>query len=96
MEYRIGNNKKIKATGETTELICPECNKKVIMSVYSNGKATLKADFPFFESEDVYFLVCPACASVFGVDEIKGKNFKKGEKLSIGNFDLNELKKFEV
>ena len=28
--------------------------------------------------------------------EEKGVNFKNGEKLSIGNYDLKELKKFEV
>ena len=38
----------------------------------------------------------PECASVFGVDNKKGVNFKNGEKLAIGNYDLKELKKFEV
>lgn len=96
MEYRLGNYKKIKVGGETTELTCPKCNEKVVMSVYSNGETRLDAEFPFVKSGNVYFLVCPKCASVFGVDEVKGKNFKKGEKLSIGNFDLKELDKYEV
>ena len=96
MEYRLGNFKKIKSDGETVELTCPNCNKKVIMSLFSNAEARLTAEMPFITKGDVYFLVCPECASVFGVDEQKGKNFSKGEKLSIGNFDLKELDKFEL
>ena len=43
----------------------------------------------------MYFLVCPNCAAVFGVDEKKGDDFKKGSPLSIGNFDLKDLKPFK-
>ena len=96
MEYKIGNYKRIKTTGETEKLTCPKCDKKVNFSVYSNGEFRLKADFPFYKNGNVFFMVCPECASVFGVDENKGKNLKKGEKLAIGNFDLKELEKFEV
>ena len=96
MEYRIGNDKKIKSSGETTELTCPRCNNKVKMALFSNGEKRIQSDFPFVKNGNVYFLVCPSCASVFGVDETKAKTFKKGEKLSIGNFDFKELDKFEV
>ena len=96
MEYRIGNYRKIKANGETVELVCPKCDKKVNMSVFSNGQFKLKESFPFFKNGEVFFLICPSCAGVFGVDETKGKTFDKGEKLSIGNFDLKELDKFVV
>ena len=96
MEYRIGNSRKIMPQGETTELICPKCGKKVALSVFTNFEARLKAEFPLVKAGNVYFLVCPKCSAVFGVSENKGKLFKKGEKLSIGNFDLEELKKFEI
>ena len=96
MEYRIGNDIKIKTGGETVELTCPKCNNKAAMSLFSNKDTRLSADLPFITKSNVYFLVCPECAAVFGVDEVKGKNFTKGEKLSIGNFDLKELDKFEV
>ncbi|MBR3149588.1 MAG: hypothetical protein IKF64_05395 [Eubacterium sp.] len=96
MEYRLGNYKKIKSSGDTVELICPKCNEKVNMGVFSNGETRLTSELPFFTNGEVYFLVCPSCANVFGVDETKGKTFKKGEKLAIGNFDLKELDKFEA
>ncbi len=96
MEYRLGNNKKIKSVGETTELTCPTCGKKVNMSVFSNGELRLSAEFPIVSSGTVYFLICPSCSSVYGVDEDKGNTFKKGEKLAIGDYDLKELKAFEV
>ena len=96
MEYKLGNNEKIKSAGDTVELTCPNCKEKVTMGVFTNKDTRLTADLPFIKSGQVYFLVCPACASVFGVDETKGKNFSKGEKLSIGNFDLKELEKYKV
>lgn len=96
MEYKLGNYRKIKSSGDTVELTCPTCNKKVNMGVFSNKETRLTAEMPFVESGIVYFVVCPECAGVFGVDETKGNNFTKGEKLSIGNFDLKELKKYKV
>ncbi len=96
MEYRLGNNKKVKSSGDSVELTCPNCSKKVTMGVFSNAETRLISEFPFVSNNEVFFLVCPECASVFNVDESKGKTFNKGERLSIGNFDLKELKKFDV
>lgn len=96
MEYRIGNSIKIKSVGETTQLVCPKCNEKVNMSIFSNFSTKLKAEFPLIDAKNVYFIVCPSCSALFGVDSSKGKSFKQGEKLSIGNYDLKELDKFEV
>lgn len=96
MDYRLGNSKDINFIGETELLTCPKCEKKVLMSVFSNGETRLTATLPFFKTGNVYFLVCPACSGVFGVEESSGKVFKKGEKLAIGNFDLKELEGFHV
>lgn len=96
MEYRIGNSYKIKSIGETEELTCPKCNEKVNLSVFSNFSTKLKADFPLIDAKNIYFLVCPKCSALFGVDTEKGNVFKKGSKLAIGNFDLKELEKFDV
>ncbi len=96
MDYRLGNNKKIKSLGETLELTCPKCGKKVNFSLFSNAELRLSAEFPIVSSGTVYFLVCPECSGIFGIDEEKGNSFKKGEKLAIGNYDLKELKAFEV
>jgi hypothetical protein len=96
MEYRLGNSKKVYSWGETTRLICPKCAKKVKMSVFTNFETRLIAEFPLIKGSNVYFLVCPECASVFGVDATKGYTFRKGEPLAIGNYDLKELKEFDV
>ncbi len=95
MEYRLGNYRRIKANGITVTLVCPKCSAKTEMSLFSNKKTALTADMPFLKNENIYFLVCPACAAVFGVDEAKGDLLKKGEKLAIGNYDLKELNRFE-
>lgn len=94
MEYRLGTNLKIKSQGETLELICPNCNNKVHFLVFSNNKTDLIPKFPVVKPGTVFFLVCPSCSKIYGVDEQVGKKFKKGEPLSIGNFDLKELEKF--
>lgn len=94
MEYRLGKDKRIAKQGQTVVLECPKCKNKVNFSVFTNANFCLKSEFPIVKIEDVYFLVCPECAGVFGVDNAKGKSFKKGEILSIGNYDLNELKEF--
>lgn len=96
MEYRLGNSKKIHSQGETTELVCPKCDSKTSMTVFTNSETRMSAQFPLVKTGNVFFLVCPKCSAVFGVDESKGKTFKKGEKLAIGNFDLKELKEFSV
>lgn len=95
MEYRLGTGLKIKDRGETVSLVCPKCNENVHFHLFSNIENRLNAKFPFIKSNQVYFLICPKCASVFSVDEAKGKSFDKGEKLSIGNFDFKTLKEFK-
>jgi DNA-directed RNA polymerase subunit RPC12/RpoP len=95
MEYRLGNSKEINEIGNTSPLVCPKCNKKSSFMLLSNGETRLSADFPFVSSGTVYFLVCPECSSVFGIDEDKGDLFKK-DKLVVGNFDFKELKPFEL
>lgn len=96
MEYKkLGNSPKLKSAGETTEITCPKCNNKVNMSVYKNFDVRLKAEFPLVDAKNVYMLVCPSCASIYGVDHAKAVTFDKGEKLAIGNFDLKELKTIE-
>lgn len=95
MEYRLGNSKKVKSRGETVEIVCPECNNKVNFGVFSNFERRLAVKPTLLDCQTVYFLVCPKCASVFTVNEANGDSFKKGEKLSIGNYDLKPLKKFK-
>lgn len=95
MEYRLGTDLRIKSRGETDPLTCPSCGKKVKFGVFSNYERRYAFKFPIpLDCHTVYFLVCPSCASVFGVSEECGDSFKKGEKLSIGNFDLKQLKPF--
>ncbi len=94
MDYRLGNNKKIKSLGQTAQLTCPSCNKKVCFSLFSNSELKITAELPIVSTGNVYFLVCPECGALYGVDEDKGNMFKKGEELAIGNFDLKELKPF--
>lgn len=93
MEYRLGNSKYIKSGGDTVFIECPHCKKKVKFGVFYNYERRLSAE-NFIDCNNVYFLVCPECSSVFTVDESRGDSFRKGEKLSIGNFDLKNLKKF--
>ena len=95
MEYRLGNSLKIKSRGDTVELTCPNCDKKVRFGVFSNFERRLAPKITLFNCNTVYFLVCPECASVYTVDESKGDSFKKEQKLSIGNFDLKTLKQFK-
>ncbi len=96
MEYRLGNSIRIEDVGQSTELTCPKCNRKVKLSIFSNFNARLTAEFPLLKTENIYFLVCPECSALFGINEEKGINYTKGEPLSIGNYDLKELKKFDV
>lgn len=94
MEYRLGNSLRVKSKGESLELTCPSCGKKVHFGVFSNMDRRLAAKITLLDCKTVYFLVCPECAGVFTVDESKGDSFKKGQKLSIGNYDLKPLKEF--
>ena len=95
MEYRLGNSKWIKNIGDTVEITCPDCSQKGKFGVFTNADTRLAAHFPLFTNKDVYFLICPKCATVYTVDESKGKTFKDGEPLSIGDFDLKKLKEFK-
>lgn len=77
------------------ELTCPNCDKKVQFGVFSNFERRLAPKITLLDCKTVYFLVCPECASVFTVDEEKGKSFKKGQKSSIGSLDLKPLQEFK-
>ena len=70
-------------------------DEKVNFGVFSNFERHLAVKATLLDCKTVYFLVCPECASVFTVEEARGKAFQKGEKLSIGNFDLKPLKEFK-
>ncbi len=96
MEYRLGNSLRVKASGDTLELTCPNCKQKVQFGVFSNYERRLAPKITLLDCSNVYFLVCPGCAAVYTVDRPKGDCFKKGEKLSIGNFDLKTLKEFKA
>ena len=96
MEYRIGKDKRISDIGQTDTLVCPKCKNKVKFSVFSNKDLNLLTKLPLLKIQDVFFLVCPECAGVFGVNNSKGKEFKKGEPLAIGNYDLTELEQFKL
>lgn len=96
MEYRIGKDKRISDRGQTEMLVCPKCKNNVKFSVFSNKDLNLLAKLPLVKIQDVFFLVCPECAGVFGVDNAKGKEFKNGEPLAIGNYDLKELTQFKL
>ena len=95
MEYRIGNSKLVWPLGKTTKLVCPHCQKTVEFSIFSNIKASLVAKLPVLELKNVVFLVCPACASVYGMKETAAESLKSGNLLAIGNYDFEELEKFK-
>lgn len=96
MEYRIGKDKRLSEIGQTDTLVCPKCKSKVKFSVFSNKDLSLTTKLPLVKIQDVFFLVCPECAGIFGVDNAKGKEFKNGEALAIGNYDLKELTQFKL
>lgn len=96
MDYRLGTSIRVHAKGNTLELVCPKCEKTVQFGVFSNLERRIAAKFPLpVNCQKIYFLVCPACAGIFTVDETLGDSFSGGQKLSVGNFDLKELKPFK-
>ncbi len=96
MEYRLGNVKEIEERGSTVALVCPKCKNDVNFSVFTNGEKRIIPKFPIIKSSKVYFLVCPKCSSVFGVEESAGKAFSKGQITAITEDDLKELNQFNV
>lgn len=94
MKYRLGNSIKMFEKGNTVEMECPNCKKEVEFSVFSNRDTKLTNEFPLVKSQNVYLLVCPNCFKSYTVDSLKGKSFEKGEPLSIGYYDLKELKEY--
>lgn len=95
MEYRLGNSLRVKSIGETEIIECPSCKKKVSFSMFSNFERRLAPKITLLDCNTVYFLICPECASIYTVDEAKGDCFKKGERLSVGDFDLKPLEEFK-
>lgn len=77
MEFRLGNSRWVHQRGETVSIICPECKNKVNFGVFSNFERHLAVKATLLDCKTVYFLVCPECASVFTVEEARGKAFQK-------------------
>lgn len=96
MDYRLGNSKKVYEAGQTVELTCPKCEEKTVMSIFSNFDARLTAEFPLFKANNVYFLICPKCSGIFGLNENKKYKIKKNTALEITQDDLMDLKEFNV
>lgn len=96
MEYRLGNAKKVKEKGETIEITCPNCKKLVKFGVFSNFERRLAVKKIPFDCQTIYFLVCPECASIYGVDEEIGEAFSKGSQLVILDNTLKPLKSFKT
>lgn len=86
MNYRLGTDVRIKDRGNTVELKCPKCKNKVNFEIFTNMDNRFDASYPFLNSKTVYFLICPKCASIYTVDELKGDQFRKGEKISNWKF----------
>ena len=96
MDYRLGNSKYINALGETEVLTCPKCKKEVKLSVFSNFNTRAVAKLPFLKAGYIYFLVCPECSAIYGVDESNGTAFKKGAEFAIMQGDLKEPEEYKV
>lgn len=77
------------------QLFVPNVRIKSILEFSQILKGTLQLKQRFLTAKLYIFLYAPECASVFTVEEARGKAFQKGEKLSIGNFDLKPLKEFK-
>lgn len=95
MEYRLGNSIRIKEKAQTDEIECPKCKNRVKFKMFSNMDIRFISKYPVLDPHTVYFLVCPKCAAVYTVDEDLGDGLVKGENLSVGDFDLKELKEFK-
>lgn len=96
MEYRLGNSKRINDKGLTTEIKCPNCEKQVQFGVFSNFEARLAVKATLFDLDNVYFLVCPECASIYTVDRAFTRGHRKKDLLDIHSRDLEQLKEFKV
>lgn len=96
MDYKLGNSKYIKALGVTQKIKCPKCENEVQLSVFSNFEARAIPKLPLVKTGNVYFLVCPKCSALYGVDENNGKTFKQGCEFAILQGDLKELKEYNV
>lgn len=96
MDYKLGNSKYLNEHGETEKICCPKCNNKVKLSVFSNFEARAIAKLPLIKTSNVYFLVCPKCSAVYGVDANNAKAFKNGSKFAIMQGDLKELEEYIV
>lgn len=95
MEYRLGNSKRIKSRGDTKPILCPKCGRTVSFGVFSNFERHLAANIKLFDLNTVYFLICPACAGIFSIDEEKGTAFKDGATDAVNTDDLIPLKGFK-
>lgn len=91
MEYKLGNSKKLKEAGKTTNMICPKCNNSVEFAVFTNLDTSIIPKLPLIKLENKYLLVCPNCASMFTVDAKTAKNANQKQPLSLNPEDLKEL-----
>lgn len=96
MDYKLGNSKYIKALGETQEICCPKCKNNVKLSVFSNFEARAIPKLPLVKTGNIYFLVCPSCSAIYGVDSNNAKAFKNGTEYAILQGDLKELEEYIV
>lgn len=96
MEYRLGNFKKVKTTGKSVSTICPKCDSQIDTQLFYNGCLRLKSDFPLLDGENIYFLVCPHCSAIHGVNSQLGNKIARGKVTSVDKAELKELQPFDT
>ena len=83
---------KCKETETTNSLTCPKCKKEVCMHIF---EAEDKSLLPLLlnKKADLTFAVCPACSSVFTINEAYLRAKEKGMTVFAEESDLTELKR---
>lgn len=72
-------------------LSCKRCNKII------DGKLIKNFDFfhfffiPFLKWNEIYYITCESCNSVYSISKEKGKAIEKGEDVNITYWDLQEM-----
>lgn len=87
----FGIENKNKEVTMLNNLSCKICNKVI------DGKLIKNFDFfhfffvPLFKWNEMYYITCENCKSIYSISNEKGKAIEKGENVNLTYWDLQEV-----
>lgn len=87
----FGIESKEKKIKELSNIFCKACNKEEIGQLIKTYSYFHIFFIPIFRWNEIYYVLCNNCSTVYEIAKEKGKKIERGEEINITYWDLREI-----